>query len=514
VSYISASLDRRTNEVLVWSSENHVTTCERHPGIFEFYIESKDGAYNSIFNEKLKKYTFETWADFSEAKKYLIDEKQIKLYESDIAPEFKVLSKLYYNKPSPKLNITFYDIEVDYSPELGFSSPLNPYAPINAISLYHYWSGESYVLAIPPPGFDMVTFDESLRDLATVEIFRNERSLLLRFLDLIENTDLISGWNNNGFDDPYICKRIEKTLGPRALKRMSFKDALPPRFREQEFRGKKQLHVDIYGRVSVDYLEIFKKYEFKERPSYKLEVIADEFLPELPKLSYTGTLANLYHNDFNHFVRYNIRDTEILKGFEDKLGYMALANDMCHSSCGQFNHIHGTVKLVDYAIINYCHYELDFIVPDRWDTADGSIQGAYVLLPQKGMHDLVGSIDIASLYPSAIMAVNISPETYIGQFINNINDWEAIYARNEIELTLQLDSGECIVKTTSEWIQYLWDKKWAVSGYGTVYDQKEPGVIPTILSNWYVERKEFQRLKGQAQTDANAILAKYNKELT
>jgi len=510
MSYISAKLDRKTNKVLVWHSENHVTTCKRYPGIYEFYIADKDGEYVSVFNEKLKKYSFDSYYEFEEAKKFLIDEKRIKLYESDIDIEFKVLSKLYYKQPAPKLNITMYDIEVDYNPLIGFSSPLNPYAPVNAISLHHYWLGESYVLAVPPPGFDMNDFDESLRDLSKVEFFKNERSLLLRFLDLIEDTTLITGWNSNGFDDPYICKRINQILGPRALKRMSFPDAPIPRFRETLVRNRTQCFVDIYGRVSVDYLEIFKKYEFKERPSYKLEAIADEFLPHLPKLSYTGTLASLYHNDFNHFIRYNVRDTEILKGFEDKLGYMALANEMCHSSCGLFTHIHGTVKLVDYAIINYCHNDLNVKVPDRWDTADGSIQGAYVLLPQQGMHEHIGSIDISSLYPSAIIAINISPETYIGQFENNINDWETLYARREEELTLFLADGSTISKTTSEWVGYMLNKKWAVSGYGTVYDQTNPGIIPTILSNWYVERKEFQKLKLQYHDEASANPTQYD----
>lgn len=510
MSYISAELDRRNNEVLVWHSENHITKCDRHPGIFEFYVAHTDGEYKSVFDEKLKKYEFETYADFNTAREFLIKDRGLKLYESDIPVEFKVLSKLYYKTPAPKINITFWDIEVDYNPLRGFSSPKDPYAPINAISLHHYWTGESFVLAVPPPGFDMNTFDESLRELTTVEFFKTERDLLLRFLDLIKNTDLLSGWNSNGFDDPYLCERLSQFYGPSMLKRVSFPQAqMPYKGKEYVVKGRTVQPWRIFGRVSVDYLEIFKKYEFKERPSYKLEAIAEEFLPHLPKLSYTGTLAALYHDNFNHFIRYNIRDTEILKGFEDKLGYMALANEMCHSSCGSFSHIHGTVKLVDYAIINYCHYELNVKVPDRWDTADGSIQGAYVLLPQKGMHENCGSIDINSLYPKSIIAINISPETYIGQFINNVADWEVLYARIEKELMLRLDDGSVIVKTTSEWIDYMWEHKWAVSGYGTVYSQAKPGIIPTILSNWYSERKVFQKLKAQYQDEAYAILAKY-----
>ena len=509
--YVSAALNKRTNEVMVWSSENHVTTLTRHPGIFEFYIQDDEGEYTSVFGEKLKKCSFNSWDELQEARNYLTNVKRVKMYESDIAPEFKVISKLFYKTPAPKLNITLWDIEVDYDPLRGFSDPMNPYAPINAISLFHYWSNESYVLAVPPPNFDINTFDNSLRELATVELFKNEKDLLRRFLKLIEKTDLLSGWHTSGFDDPYTCKRIEMVLGRDALQKMCFPGAPPPRFNPREFMGRQQLQVVLHGRVCVDYLDIFKKYEVKERQSYKLEVIAEEFLPHLPKLSYTGTLHELYNKDFNHFVRYNIRDTEILRGFEDKLGYIALANEMRHSVSGQFDHIRGTVRLVDYAIVNYCHYVLDVIVPDRWDTQDGSIMGAYVLLPQKGMHEYIGSIDINSLYPSDIMAINISPETYIGQFIYNIKDWESLYAKEERELTLKLENGDLISKLTSEWREYLWDNKWAVSGYGTVYSQENPGIIPTILGDWYKERKEFQKLKNKYYEEAKAILRKYAK---
>jgi DNA polymerase elongation subunit (family B) len=311
--------------------------------------------------------------------------------------------------------------------------------------------------------------------------------------------------NSDFFDMPYIAKRIEKTLGKSQLRRLSFEGADMPRYREVEVFKQQQIACDLSGRVHLDYMNLFKKYEVAERPSYKLESIAEEVLPHLPKLEYEGSLADLYKKDFNHFIKYNIRDTEILKGFEKKLGYISLANVMCHSSTSQFKDVFGTLKLSDFAVVNYCHYELDVKVPD-WDgdKPDGKIQGAYVLLPQIGLHEWIGSIDIGGLYPASIRSINISPETLIGQFSDKVNDWERIFNNTDDDLTLEYDTGEVETRTAVEWKKYLLNKKWAVSGFGTVFDQNTPGVFPAILSSWINKRKEYQKLKAKYYADAEA----------
>jgi DNA polymerase elongation subunit (family B) len=212
-------------------------------------------------------------------------------------------------------------------------------------------------------------------------------------------------------------------------------------------------------------------------------------------------------------MRYNVRDTEILGGFEDKLGYIELANQMYHSSAGQFSHVLGTIKLAELAIVNYCH-ELKQIVPDfKRSDIDRQIDGALVLLPQIGEHKNVGSIDINSLYPSAIRSINISPETLRAQFTMYEHAVLEIYKGSLVDLTLEIEeTGEQITKPAYEWKQWLLDRKWSVSGYGTCFDQSVPGIIPTILSEWYAQRKHYQKLKKEAEGRAAAILKKYIDE--
>lgn len=549
MSYISAL--RSKDEVYVWERIGNKRKLVIYPAPYYFYYKSPKGTYTSIYGDKLARYDCADYSEFFALKKQQRekdDEEKIELFESDIPPEIKVLSEHYYGKPAPNLHVTFLDIEVDYMKSTGFASTKNPYAPINSVALYHKWLNKYCVIAVPPEQYqgdeaqlksDMEAV-HPLPDNTDLEIVlvHNERSLLRHFLEQIEDSDVLSGWNSKYFDIPYIGKRLERLKRTEMyLQKLSFPEAPPPRFveerRMQYFSAEKVQTLQMYGRITTDYLELFKKYEVAERPSYKLESIADEVLPDLPKLTYEGSLSDLYRNNFPWFVRYNIRDTEILHGFEDRLGYVALANEMCHLSTAQFDHVTGTLKLSEYATINYCHHVLGGLIVndsraeydekpqpgviDDDDDDEPAIQGAYVLEPKTGMHEWIGSIDINSLYPSSIRAINISPETLRGQFVGDetcgmIAASDAIARGDDTILYLQFEDGTVEEKPAHEWREILEQRKWSVSGYGTVFDQNKLGIIPKILSDWYDKRKEFQKAKKDSERCAAEILEKYSNK--
>ena len=527
MSYISAittqSPSTGANAVLVWerTPEGRFTKTFKCP--YYFYEKSKAGEYRSIYGDPLKKYTFDNASDFRIAKRTRLN--NTKLFESDIPFELKVLSKHYYNVPAPALHVSFYDIEVDYDKNIGFSSVSDPYAPVNSIALYHAWKNKYTIIAVPPETWtgneqDLEAECDSKLALPIDSDYEfilceNERELLVTFLEEIQDSDIISGWNSDFFDTPYLGKRLER-LGKRYFKQLSFPDGKLPRFGEARTKhGTIQTTLELSGRESVDYLVLFRKYEMAERASYKLETIADEILPELPKLKYDGSLADLYVKDFAWFIRYNFRDTEILKGFEDRLGYVELANQMCHLSTGLFKHVTGTLKLAELAMINFCHHELDhLIVHDLTIPSENyRIQGACVLLPQIGLHEWIGSVDINSLYPASIRSINISPETLIGQFTTNIDAVNDISNNNNNELILEYDNGKIETASAEQWRIILNERKWAVSGYGTVFDQKTKGIIPSILENWYATRKKYQKLAIKAKDEGDTIRATYYDKL-
>ncbi|TFH08235.1 MAG: hypothetical protein E4H14_06830 [Candidatus Thorarchaeota archaeon] len=531
MSYISAI--QKGDDVIVWERNELGERIEQiYRAPFYFYVDDEDGKYETIYGTRVDKYEAANWFDYRKTKKQC-DEKGIRMWESDIPPEMRILSNHYYNIPAPKLHITFFDIEVNATKELGWSSVKNPYAEINSVAILHHWKNELFIICVPPEeGWDAERLEKECNEREPIPskfttrfiVCDGEKELLLNFLAEIDDSDVIAGWNSDMFDTPYVGRRLAVNFGEKAVAKLDF-DGAQPRWRDVKARKTQKIigtTLDLQGRASLDYMNLVKKYEPGERPSYKLAAVSDDVLvddddqPILPKMEYEGTLRDLYYKDFAFFVRYNIRDTEILGGFEDKLVYVELANQMVHISTAQFNHVLGTLKLAEYATINYCHYEMKQVVPNFYPTPpeeDRQIEGALVLEPKVGEHYYTGSIDIKSLYPSVIIAINISPETIRGQFVEKFEAAEAIAKSTSMPLTLELETGKTVEMTALEFREWLKERKWAISGYGTVYDQTVRGIIPMVLSGWFDKRIEYQKLMKQMDAAGEKEKAAYYDRL-
>jgi DNA polymerase elongation subunit (family B) len=509
--YISAMLSPKYDKVFVWERTGKTRKRKEYPLELYFFIQQRDGEYQDIYGNPLAKLEFDNFSDYSKARKNYRSQ-GIKMYESDISVEQKVLAKHYYEKPVKDLNLTFFDIEVDYDKNRGFFGAKDAYAPISSISLYHAYTGERIILALPPQHspwepsereYSIEDISENVLNYAKVTLCSSERELLNLFLEAIENTDVISGWNSDGFDVPYIYKRIIEVLGKRALSRLSFRDAKAPTIKTIEreispnFRVEEE-QVTLYGRASVDYQTLYKKFTMGNKASYALAYIADEENLELDKLEYDGSLYDLYREDFSYYLEYNMIDTEIMVELEKKLSYFRLTLDLTHMATGQLTSVYGTIKLAELAIINHCHYELDMRVPDsqRHDFF-GKYGGAFVLDCMRGEHKWVGSIDVESLYPTSIICANVSPETIIGQFSRDNKDFEAMYHATDDDITLVYENGMEETRSTEQWRKYFKEQNYTISGFGTVFNQNQKGFIPAILENWFDERKKYKGHLGR-----------------
>lgn len=497
-NYISSIYHRATDSVLVFERDpKNGRKVRSYPAPWYFYAPDEDGKFTSTYGTKLSRHDFDSRADFEQAASRTTGK-----HESDISPELKVLMNNYFGVPAPTLNVGLIDIEVDYKKELGFSSPENPYAPINAVTIWMSSSDQYVTLAVPPPGWDKkLPAEEDYKKIQMtirpdIIICQTEKELLQMLLDLVDDCDLISGWNSEFFDLPYMIKRTELVLGASQAARWSFPQCRPPQFGMVERFGNEQMNARIFGRVHLDYLQIFRKFNLEGRSSYALANIAEAEL-HFGKLEYDGTLESLYKDDFILFLLYNIRDVECLNGFEKKFKYLNLANTFAHGNTSQLDAVMGTVGISQTAIINYAHYERDLIVPDSGDKPKGGkAEGAIVLSPKVGLHDWIGSVDINSLYPSTIRSLNLSPEMIRGQFTNYEDDWLAIKEkRKDYIARLVYEDGTSEEQTGAKWNEHLRSLKWAVSAYGTVLDQNQQGIVPGILTQWFKERKQMQAEK-------------------
>ena len=251
-------------------------------------------------------------------------------------------------------------------------------------------------------------------------VFENESDLLKTFLDVIEDADVISGWNSEGYDIPYMVNRVKRVLSKDDTRRFCLFGQFPKERTFERF-GKENITFDLIGRVHMDYMQLYRKYTYNEMHSYSLDAIGEYELDET-KVAYEGTLDQLFNNDWEKFIEYNRQDTLLLNKLDEKLKFADLSNELAHANTVLLQTTMGAVAVTEQAIINEAH-EQGFVVPDRKKhEGNTAAAGAYVAYPKKGLHDWIGAIDINSLYPSAIRALNMDPATIVGQLRPDYSD--------------------------------------------------------------------------------------------
>ncbi len=535
MSYVDAYFDR-DNDVIKVVERNKKGEREFRdiPVKHTFYYKDPKGKHLSIYGDPLSKVVCKNTKDF---RKELAINSGKTIYEADINPIFVTLSENYLNQDSPKLNAAFFDIEVDFDPEKGYASPDDPFNKITAIAVYLQWLETMVCLAIPPSSMTMEEATEAVKEFPNTMLFTNEADMLDTFLDLIQDADVLSGWNSEGFDIPYTVNRVTKALSKDDTRRFCLFNLFPKR-REYEKYGKDAVTFDLIGRVHVDYLELYRKYTYEERHSYRLDAIAEYELGER-KTQYEGTLDQLYNNDFKTFIEYNRQDCALLDRLDKKLKFLDLANTLAHENTVLIQTTMGAVAVTEQAIINEAHAR-GFIVPNRPkmdERENTNAAGAYVAYPKEGIQDWVGSLDINSLYPSAIRALNMGPETIIGQLRQTGTDtfieeqmakgksfaaaWEGKFGSLEYEavmaqeigtdITIDWENGESDVVSAAEVYRLIFESNqpWVVSANGTIFTYEKEGIIPGLLKRWYAERKEMQAKLKEAINAGNKIEEEY-----
>jgi DNA polymerase elongation subunit (family B) len=312
-----------------------------------------------------------------------------------------------------------------------------------------------------------------------------------------------------------------------------------PKKREYEKYGKAAVTYDLVGRVHLDSLELYRKYTYEERHTYRLDAIGEMEIGE-SKTVYEGTLDQLYNNDFKKFIEYNRQDCALLDKLDKKLKFLDLANTLAHECTVLLQTTMGAVAVTEQAIVNEAHHR-GLIVPSRPvrdEEANNQAAGAYVAYPKKGLHDWIGSIDINSLYPSAIRALNMGPETIIGQLRQDRTDqyvqeqmlvhkksfasaWEGIFGSLEydavmrkdkaFEITVDWENGDNDVMSAAEVYRLIFESNqpWMLSANGTIFTYENEGIIPGLLKRWYSERKDMQKKLVAAIDAGNKIEEEY-----
>jgi len=447
--------DNFKNKVHIWDDvKGHIVIP------YKKYAYKKDnyGTYVSLYGDKLKKI-------------YKFDKKTKNLWESDVNPETRVLVDTYTNSDDLSINhrLGILDIEVEVTQ--GFPDIHKAENKITAVGYYDDITDKYFCLVLDSQ--NKVTLKN--KDNIIIEKFENESQLLHRFyaIFLEHRPTILTGWNSLKFDIPYLYNRAVQVLGSEIA------DCLSPirRIHWSEYQNRYK----IAGLSQLDYLSLYKKFTFTQKTSYRLDAIAQDELGET-KVEYEGTLNDLYENDINKFIEYNIHDVRLVKMLNEKLDFIDVARGIAHVGHCPYEEVEWSSRYLEGAVLVYLK-KLGIVAPNRSKGGRKDVfnknkfSGAYVQDPQKGRHEWIYDLDITSMYPSIIMSLNISPETKIGkiegwnseEFVSNIPKTYSVimYGKKQGNLTndeLKMYFNDNQVSISSNGIIYKTDKiKWLIS---------------------------------------------------
>jgi DNA polymerase elongation subunit (family B) len=543
MSFVDAYYEKESDVVNVVERVDGKRIYKTFPAEYTFYYDDPKGKFLSIYGDPVSKFTTRTNKSFQREKRMMSGKK---LYESDFTPIARVLESFYKNIDAPKLQIAFFDIEVDFHHEKGFSPVTDPFNAVTAVSIYLDWMDQLITLAVPPKGISWEEAQEIAEAFDNTFLYKDEAQLLKDFLDIIEDADVISGWNSEGYDVPYMVNRITRVLSKDDTRKFCLWNKLPKKRTFERF-GAEQVTYDLVGRIHLDYMQLYRKYTYHEMHSYSLDAIGEYELDER-KVAYEGTLDQLYNNDFPTFIDYNRQDAHLLFKLDKKLKFIDLANAVAHANTVLIPKTMGAVAVTEQAIINETH-ERGMVVPDKVRPGEGETQaaGAYVAYPKKGLHKWIGSVDINSLYPSAIRALNMTNETIVGQLRPVMTDkyieeqmadkpnakgkmrkgksfaaaWEGLFGSLEYSKVMEKDptteiiidwqNGQATKHTARDVYNMVFneDCKWGITANGTIFTFEKDGIIPGLLARWYSERKEMQKKLKEAIATGDAVAEEY-----
>jgi len=466
--YQNLFYDAKKQKVHIWDDESGYYTI---PYKRYAYVRDRAGTHVSLYGDKLRKV-------------FKFDGDTPNLFESDVPPETRVLVDTYKDSEelSTNHNIMMIDIEVEVTE--GFPYPEDANNKITSIAVFDSNSDTYYAFVLD----EKKKLTLQSKDNIVIESFENEFSLLQRFLVkyLEFKPTIITGWNIDTFDMPYLYNRICKVAGKNVA------DMISPIQIVQWNKHRKRY---MFAGVScLDYLALYKLFTYTQLSSYRLDAVAEFELSE-NKIEYNGTLTDLYENDINKYVEYNIHDVRLVKKMHDKLDFIDMARGVCHVGHVPYEDVYFSSRYLEGAILVYLK-NLGVVAPNKPSKPNMSsgdkFAGAYVQSPQRGKHDWVFDLDITSMYPSVIMSLNISPETKIGK----LNGWDAEEFMKGTPKTYTLESNgkERGKLTETELKDFFDNNEVSISSNGVIYRSDKPGLIPALLSKWFDTRVEYRKL--------------------
>jgi DNA polymerase elongation subunit (family B) len=467
------SVNQYGNNILVRGVNNGHKVHDRVAFKPSLYVPNKDKATaKSLFGKPLAEVKFDSINDAKEYVKLYKDVEGFEIYGNTNYAYQYISSTFKDDVEFDMSQLKIWTLDIETSAENGFPDVGNPQEKVLLITTQDYVSKQIVSFGLYPC--------EKVNDKHTYVHCKDEIDLLSQFLEYVaeDHPHIITGWNVEFFDIPYLCNRITKMLGDDALKKFSpwkvVEEKSITRFQ------KESIAFSILGIAILDYLDLYKKFTYGNQESYKLDHIAKVELGK-EKLNYDEFVSfnEFWKGDWQKFVRYNVIDCELVDELEEKMKLIELILTMAYDAKCNYVDIFSAVRTWDCILYNQL-LKKNIIVHQNERKQGRSIAGAYVQTPRPGKYKWVVSFDATSLYPSIIMQYNMSPETMAT---------ESKY--RDIKVSELLESS---IDTTD-----LVDNKFCMAANGVCYTTDKQGIFPEIVQKLFDDRKQYKKLMLVAQ---------------
>ena len=517
--------DSPKNQIHLWEEINGSREYTTIPRVPYFYQKAKNKTgIKTLDGLNAKKRSFNTHKQYTQAQK-----ESINIYENKTLPVIQFLAENYAgipddDMPVPKLKI--YSIDIEVHSEKGFPHADEAKFPITVINVKEF-GGKSYSWGLQRyhNQFDIRGINGNKIDVIYQD-FYNEPDLLKTFFTWFHRNapDVLTGWNImadnkknrfGGFDIPYIINRCKQLFGDDTKIFKNFSPIGKVRMWTQKNTG--AMIVDIAGVDIVDYMSLYKWYTPKNQENFRLDTILKDEL-DVGKLDYKdigySDLRDLYHNNWELYVDYNVFDNLRIEELENKLGYIKLAQSLSLLCKTQIKSYNASVQQIEGLLLT--HYRRNGLcAPYFAGGTQEHFPAAYVKDPQKGIHNWVIDVDIASSYPTSIIIMNMSPETYIGRI--QLKESEIIRCCKQklfdINFTMIKTDGISNIKEEKlkDFNLFLKKKLITIAPCGTVFENTKKGVYASVEKAVFFKRKEIKQRMIGIKKDAEKI-EKTNKK--
>ena len=451
---------------------------------------ARPSGFHSIDGKVLQRIEF---PDMGAQRKYIWEHKDISNHKIYGSPNFQFV---YLNDEYP--GVVDYDmslikvinIDIEVAADEGFPSPDEHAKPVTAITMKY---GDRIIV------FGCGDYEPNVEYNVEYHKCRDEEDLLSRFVDswAAIDPDVVTGWNIEHFDIPYIVYRTAKIVGAYKAAQLSPFGLIGARKFNMRQWGEKPLQVerpDIIGVNCLDYITLYRKFTYTQQESYSLDNISAVELGE-KKLDYSeyDGLLSLYKNDYQKFIEYNIRDVELVDKLDKKLGLIDLIFAIAYD--GKVNAVDAftSVRMWDILVHNYLHAKQIAIPPLNIREKERQVEGAYVKEPQTGLHNWVMSFDLNSLYPHLIMQYNIGPETHVGSFPKQL-----LLPKANLHVDHIMDG---VLDEKPELKQYLKDHNLTCTGAGELYTRDFRSFMASLMEKMYNDRVVFKNRMNELKQE-------------